>query len=230
MTDKSDQELDGLLHTEATRYALDDRMRAQIHAQLLVATAAQAKRNVMVQRPKARQVWAWVLEMGTRHRLAMGFLLGVLITWAWMAHLSTFTWQQPLDEELVAQHVHALRFGPLYQVQSSDRHTVKPWFQGKLDYAPPVIDLASEDFPLLGGRVDHVDTVDVAAMIYGHRGHLINLFVWPSDQLNPVQTQQNKGFNLAHWSDARMQYWVVTDMDATELGHFVQGLQAKAGS
>lgn len=125
-----------------------------------------------------------------------------------------------LRAELVADHVRSIQAGPLYQVASADRDTVKPWFQGKIDYAPPVLELSHDGFALLGGRVERVQGQAVAVLIYEYRQHIINLFVWPSDRRQPAQFSQERGFNLAHWSNGSMQCWVVTDMDRPDLHRF----------
>jgi anti-sigma factor RsiW len=132
--------------------------------------------------------------------------------------------------ELVADHVRALKTGSLFEVASNDRHTVKPWFQGKLDYAPTVIDLEAEGFPLLGGRVEHVAGAPVAALAYASRRHILNVFVWPADREQPPQRSQRSGFNLLHWSDGAMQVWVVSDLDAVEIERFGQAWRSRTAA
>jgi anti-sigma factor RsiW len=122
----------------------------------------------------------------------------------------------------VADHVRVLKTGQLFQVASSDRHTVKPWFQGKLDYAPPVVDLEADGFPLLGGRVEQVAGGPVAALAYKSKLHIVNVFVWPTDSKIQPQLTQRSGFNLQHWSDGAMQVWVVSDLEAVEMERFGQ--------
>jgi len=223
--DPQDEELSALIRQEASRHQADDQLRARIRTQLLLASAAQPTASPA--RPRRLAGTPLSLELGGWRRLAAGFLLGVALTWWFSPHLPSLSGPHGLDEALVADHVHSLRVGPLFQVESSDRHTVKPWFQGKLDYAPPVVDLADADFPLVGGRVEHIDQNAVAALVYRRHGHVINLFVWPSPRASAVQTSQIRGFNLSHWSNTQMQFWVVSDMDAIELAHFVQALQAR---
>ena len=127
-----------------------------------------------------------------------------------------------MDVDLVADHVRALQGGTLTDVASTDRHTVKPWFQGRLDFAPPVFDLAAEGFPLLGGRVEHVRGSAVATLAYSHNRHFIDMFVWPSaDQQAPVRSMR-KGFNVLHWADGSMQYWAVSDLERAEMERFTQ--------
>ncbi len=109
-------------------------------------------------------------------------------------------------------------------MQSTDQHTVKPWFDGKLDFAPPVIDLATEGFPLVGGRMDYLDHRDVAAHVYQRQKHLINVFVWPVEAkptaILAIQTIQ--GYNLVFWSSGGMYFCAASDLNAAELRQFTQ--------
>ena len=225
--DHQDEELSALIRQQATRHSADAALRAKIRTQLLLASAAQPAQSPKPDRSKIRIGPSWAVDLIGVRNAALGFLVGVALTWLLIPRLPSLNALNATDEELVADHVRSLRVGPLFQVQSSNRHTVKPWFQGKLDYAPPVLDLADDDFALLGGRVEHLDKDSIAALVYARHGHMINLFVWPSDKPSPVQNNQIKGFNLSHWSSDRMQFWAVSDMDAAELARFVQSLQAK---
>jgi anti-sigma factor RsiW len=124
--------------------------------------------------------------------------------------------------EVVDQHVRALMSDRLYDVASTDQHTVKPWFLGKLDFSPPVVDLAAEGFPLQGGRVEYVEGRRVAALVYTRRKHAINVFVWPAaDQDAAPSTETIRGFHVVHWTRGGMSFWAVSDLNEAELQEFV---------
>jgi anti-sigma factor RsiW len=127
-------------------------------------------------------------------------------------------------EEIVASHIRSMQPGHLYDVESTDQHTVKPWFDGKLDFAPPVTDLKDKGFPLVGGRLDYVDHRNVAALVYQRQKHFINVFVWPEEskpaKLPEVQTIQ--GYNLVSWSRDGMDFCVSSDLNIPELRQFAE--------
>jgi anti-sigma factor RsiW len=132
------------------------------------------------------------------------------------------------SEEVVSSHVRALQVDHLADVASTDKHTVKPWFNGKLDYSPPVVDLAAQDFPLEGGRLDYLNGRTVAALVYRHRKHPINLYVWPSADADALPKEQDRqGYHLVRWTSGGMKYWAISDLATSELEDFVQTLRTK---
>jgi anti-sigma factor RsiW len=133
-----------------------------------------------------------------------------------------------LTRELVASHVRSQMLpSHRFDVASSDPHTVKPWFEGKLDFAPPAKDLTDEGFPLVGGRLDYLHDRPVAAIVYQRRKHTINLFVWPSspaDDARPVSASR-QGFHMLRWTSSGMTFWAVSDLNEEELQEFVRLIQ-----
>ena len=127
-----------------------------------------------------------------------------------------------LTEQVIAGHVRALQPGHLQDVASEDRHTVKPWFDGRIDFAPPVKDLAAARFPLTGGRLDYLDGRPVAALIYQRDKHVIDLFVWPAAGETPPQSAERQGYNIVHWSQNGMAFWAVSDLEAAQLKQFAE--------
>ena len=131
-----------------------------------------------------------------------------------------------IAEAVVASHVRALMGDHLLDVPSSDQHTVKPWFLGKLDFSPPVTELGAAGFPLVGGRLDYITGRPVAAVIYGRRQHTINLFIWPtSDTRVAIDARSIRGFQVRHWIRSGMSFWAVSDLNDQELDEFVRVLQ-----
>jgi anti-sigma factor RsiW len=124
-----------------------------------------------------------------------------------------------LDQQLVSSHVRSLQPGHLTDVQTSNQHVVKPWFNGKIDFAPPVPELASQGFPLAGGRLDSIDGKTVAAIVYHRRLHTVNLFVWPAKPIAQRSSLED-GFAVTEWSDAGLRFAAVSDIAPKELSQF----------
>jgi len=139
-----------------------------------------------------------------------------------------------LAQEVVTSHVRSLLAGRPADVVSTDQHTVKPWFAGKLDYAPLVVDLAGHGFPLLGGRLDYLGGHPVAALVYGADRHTINVFTWPTsytpDRSGPDPVAfTRQGFHLVHWSQSGMTYWAVSDASEERLRQLARLLEGAGG-
>jgi len=172
------------------------------------------------ERKPALLQWPWLLAA-----TLCGAILIVGLSLAGM-----FTRQSPDDllaQEVVSSHVRSLMADHLTDVPSSDQHTVKPWFDGKLDFSPPVKDLTQQGFTLTGGRLDYIGNRPVAALVYLRRQHPINLFVWPSTAA-PVMNEkalERQGYNLIRWAHGGMTYWAVSDLNLAELQQFAQLLQ-----
>jgi anti-sigma factor RsiW len=127
--------------------------------------------------------------------------------------------QSPLTAELIDAHVRSLQPGHLMDVVSTDQHTVKPWFDGKLDFIPPVSDYAAQGFPLVGGRLDVVDGHNVAALVYSRRKHFINLFVWPYREREPsfANSGSRQGYNWITWQLGDTRFCLVSDASSSDL-------------
>jgi anti-sigma factor RsiW len=137
--------------------------------------------------------------------------------------------EQQLGREVVSSHVRSLMGSHLMDVESTDQHTVKPWFNGKLDFSPPVRDLAAQGVPLVGGRLDYVSGRSVAALVFQRHKHVINLYVWPTNERDskPSVVSPRQGYNLVRWSAAGMTFWAVSDLNQRELTEFAQDYSAE---
>jgi anti-sigma factor RsiW len=156
--------------------------------------------------------WRWLA-------IAASVLFVVSGTWNIVQLRSRADPQQLLAANVLSAHIRSLSGTHLLDVPSSDQHTVKPWFNGKLDFAPAVKDLAG--FPLLGGRLEYFEGRPSAALIYGRRNHIINLFTWPSATPAAAATQTLNGYHLERWSSNGMTFWAVSDLNESELHQFV---------
>lgn len=138
-----------------------------------------------------------------------------------------------VGDEVVASHVRSLLVDHLTDVATSDQHTVKPWFNGKIDFAPPVVDLAREGFPLEGGRVDYIGGRVVAALVYRRQSHVINLFVWPASPdataATVKTTASRDGYNIENWRAGGLNFWAVSDVSADDLARFRDAFSGRTG-
>jgi anti-sigma factor RsiW len=170
-------------------------------------------------RKEARTKPAWRLRPSNAWAIAASVLLAVSAGWNFRLLQSQKNTMENTAQEIVSSHVRSLIGAHLLDVPSTEQHTVKPWFNGKLDYAPDVKDFAAAGFPLIGGRVDYIDRRPVAALIYKRREHVINLFVWPSNSPLAAPDAAN-GFNLVAWNKAGMNYCAISDLNQEELRQF----------
>jgi anti-sigma factor RsiW len=136
--------------------------------------------------------------------------------------------RQRIESEIVSAHLRSLQAGHLTDVISTDQHTVKPWFNGKLDVSPPVIDLTTQGFTLIGGRLDYVDARAIGAVVYKRRAHVINLFVaqTANTEHHAAKIETLQGFNIRRWSDRGLNFWAVSDIGADELAEFGDKFEA----
>ncbi len=153
--------------------------------------------------------------------LALAASLAVVAAGSWRFALDR-THGEALTDQVLASHVRSLMAGHLTDVVSSDQHTVKPWFNGKLDFSPPVYDFLGRGFPLVGGRLDYLGGRPVAALVYGRRQHVINVFLWPAGHgpAGGLAAVTRQGYHLLHWTTPDYAYWVVSDLGLPELRDF----------
>jgi len=204
--------LSATIREQVPAFRAPDALRSQVRAALRSAAETPVPRRLV---PPVAGRW-----------LALAASLAVVAVGSWRLGLSR-AGADALAGQVLASHVRSLMPGHVTDVVSSDQHTVKPWFNGKLDFSPPVYDFAGRGFPLVGGRLDYVGGRPVAALVYGRRQHLINVFLWPATQ-GPtggpgVATRQ--GYHLLHWTTPDYAYWVVTDLGMVELHDFAQLVQ-----
>jgi len=210
MTDETDRQLSQLIRENATRFRASPALESSVRTEIALQTAA-------ARPPAVASRWRWPAWAFVGTGFACGLLMSALIvpfSGGWLAG------SNQLEAELVGGHVRALMASHLTDVASSDQHTVKPWFQGKLNYSPPVKDLVQDGFPLIGGRLDYMSGRPVAALVYRRRGHMINLFVWPDASARNPESAALQGYNLVRWNTRGMAYSAVSDLDIHELRAF----------
>ena len=166
-----------------------------------------------------------VVPMPSRRSFIRGMATGGLLSGALAASLVVFVSRRDEDQrilgDVVSAHLRALQGDHLIDVVSTDQHTVKPWFNGRLDLAPPVVDLTAQNFALIGGRLDYIDGQPVAAIVYKRRAHVINLFVSQAAGSElPATMEQLQGFNVWRWRHADLAFYAVSDINAEELREF----------
>jgi anti-sigma factor RsiW len=194
---------------------------------LYFAAPAELRRQLKSELPSParetaqRPVWNWNW-LTTAFSAGFAVCLALLLLVTQMRPSS----EQQLTREIVSSHVRSLMANHITDVASTDQHTVKPWFNGKVDFSPPVKDLAAQGFPLTGGRLDYVGGRTVAALVFQRNKHIINVFAWPEEKADskPAPNKPGQGYNLIHWSKGGMAFWAVSDLNQKELMEFAQAL------
>ncbi len=203
-------------------------LRERIQSSLREEIAERSPRSVLRDIPslfRSKQSERRAVPFGTQWSwlaLAAAIVLAAVIASNLAPRLQRHGADQLLATQLIASHVRSLMANHLTDVASSDQHTVKPWLDAKLDFAPAVVDLGSEGFPLLGGRLDYLDNRTVAALVYQRRKHFINVFTWPAESgtTGTTKTMTRQGYQLLHWVDSDINYWAVSDVSEADLQAF----------
>lgn len=226
MDERRHPELSELIRGHATRYTAPPELAARIGAALDAAAAGEAAPAPAPRLGSSRSRLPW-----RPLALAASFVLAVVLSSGTTWYVTASDRQDRLAEEVVEGHVRSMQAGHLTDVASSDQHTVKPWFDGKLDLAPPVIDLMAQGFPLVGGRLDYLDRRPVAALVYRHKQHVINLFVWTqaSTIVAPSPPAEIQGYHVRHWRHGDLTFWAVSDVETNALDAFVKDIRAATG-
>ena len=191
-------------------------------ADLGYAAPASLRRRIEASLPQAQAPIRAPSRRSVLRGFAMGSAMSAIAATGLVAIVLRNDDEARIESEIVSAHLRSLQAGHLTDVISTDQHTVKPWFNGKLDVAPPVIDLTAQGFTLIGGRLDYVDTRPIGAVVYRRRSHVINLFVaqTASTESRGAKMQTIQGFNIRRWSDRGLNYWAVSDIAADELAEF----------
>ena len=200
---KDYREMSLAMSEAGVRYTAPAALRARIEASLPQPRPMQSRRSVL-------------------RGFAMGSAVSALAATGLFAIVLRHDDMERIQSEVVSAHLRSLQAGHLTDVISTDQHTVKPWFNGRLDVSPPVVDLTAQGFTLIGGRLDYVDARALGAVVYRRRQHVINLFVsqTASTEHRPAKIESIQGFNIRHWSDRGLNYWAVSDLAKDELADF----------
>jgi anti-sigma factor RsiW len=237
------------LGDRALRFAAPDALRRRVGAALAGEAA------IAVRAPSARAPWwrlrwlvgsgdgggmvgktaGWAVAVAALAMLAMVMLNGSSGLWRPFGNGTPFgngAEAGVVAREVLTSHLRSLMPGHLMDVVSTDQHTVKPWFDGRIDFSPPVNDFAADGFRLVGGRLDYLDGRPVSALVYQRRKHIVSVFVWPAadGSDSAVKSGEHDGYNLLHWRRGGMNYWMASDLNAQEMDTFAGLLRAASAT
>jgi anti-sigma factor RsiW len=205
----------------------ENRLREALRARAPYFKASAALRDRITDAPRTAEWNFW-----SPQRLSM--FAGALASLCALAIFLTLFFTLPSSQDqmlqdIISSHVRSIQVDHLTDVASSDQHTVKPWFTGKLDFSPPVIDLPEAGFALIGGRMDYVGQRNVAALVYKHKQHVINLTMWPQPGADvDQQASSNRGYQVVNWRQKGFAFWAVSDVEAAKLREFATALKTAA--
>jgi anti-sigma factor RsiW len=208
------REVKAMLKAQPLGYPAPASLRARLDAALEAEAASAAPAPIRPQRRRSFAPENWIL----------GGVVGALA--ASLALFAFVPQGASLESQLVDAQARSLQASHLVDVQTSDRHVVKPWFNGKVDFAPPVVDLIAQGYPLVGGRLDHIDGREVAALVFHRQAHVINLFIWPGDGPTDPTMEHREGYSLVRWSHGGLVFWAVSDCDPDALNAFAKAYAA----
>lgn len=202
--------LQGGLRKHATYYRAPERLRERIRASI---------------GSPARPFFSWQWLKLPQLQFGAAMAAAAVVSWTAAIEFTALREDDVILAQVVSGHARSVVTNHVADVASTDQHTVKPWLSGRLDFSPPVNDLAGSGFPLLGGRVDYIGNRTVAALVYKHREHLIDVFVWPERKGGssaPIASPSGQGYNVVHWTDSGLAFWAVSDLNAAEMKSFVE--------
>ncbi len=207
------------IRTHAQYYAAPAALADRIRMQVAGAAAGTPAKT----RAPSRQ-WRW-FPLGQWLGFGAALAATAVITWTAAIQYASLPDDELIAEQVISGHARAVLTTRLADVASSDQHTVKPWLSARLDFSPPVTDLVGAGFPLVGGRLDYLDSRPVVALVYRHRQHVIDLFVWPERKSaggRPMQSLSRQGYNVLHWSEGGMAYWAISDLNPADMKAFAE--------
>jgi anti-sigma factor (TIGR02949 family) len=203
------------LRASIAKANLYEKASASLHRAIAAKLPAAPSKPAVVAQP-APSRWRWLA-------LAASFLVIATLGWQLFQHFAEPPRNSTVVVAALDAHLRSLQAGHLADIQSTDQHTVKPWFDGKLDFAPPVRDFANDGFPLLGGRLDVLDGKTVAALVYGRRKHIINVFVSPADSsAHATRSGETQGYHWLAWRNGGFDFVAVSDVNSADLQQLSQ--------
>ncbi|MBS0332343.1 MAG: anti-sigma factor [Proteobacteria bacterium] len=208
--------------TPGVAHRAPERLRANIEA-MIAAESPPRPRTQSRPEPRRGRPALWALG-GAAGGAGAGLIAAAVAATVAIPQLT----QASLDRQLVAGHVRSLLASHLVDIQTSNQHVVRPWFNGKVDVAPPAPELADHGFPLVGGRLDYLDGRVTPALVYRRRLHTVNLFVWPAERGGRDHTARRDGYSVVEWTAGGLRYAAVSDIGVDELKQFRQAFEAAA--